>query len=164
MKKFILISILLIPIICYSQSKREDEQQSIFGHDVHLSYFVLGANTGFNFKINRPNAALNVGYRLYNFYASANMVVTTSFNSTNPIIFPFTLGYNIGSIQPFFSYSYQTIGAEAEQRFKGTPNEFINGWRTGFGLSYYFRNFPLSITAQRQGKINSLSVGVYKSF
>lgn len=163
MKKLIILLSFLLPIICYSQGKRE-ETQNLFGHDVHTSYFVFGANVGFNFKIDRPNAAINLGYRFYNIYASANMIVTTSFNATNPIVFPFTLGYNIGSFQPFISDSYETVGAEAQQRFQDSPNAFKNGFKPGFGLTYYFINFPLSITAQRTGKINSLSVGVYKSF
>lgn len=163
MKKVILSIVLLIPIFCFSQVKN-DEHQSIYGHSQNEIYFVFGANTGFNFKIDRPQAQILLGYRIQNFYLSANMIVTTSFNATNPIVFPFNLGYNIGAFQPFISYGWESVGAEAEQRFKGTPNEFINGWKPGYGLSFYFKQFPLSITAQRTGKINSLSVGVYKSF
>jgi hypothetical protein len=131
-------------------------------HDKH-NYAVFGCNVGYNAKVERPEAGAQLGYRLKNFYLSSNMIVTTSFNALSPVLFPFNLGYNIGSFQPFISYGYHLIGKEAETRFKGNPDA-ISAWKPGFGLSFYFKQFPLSITIQRQGKINIASIGCYKSF
>jgi hypothetical protein len=164
MKNLLLISMLIIfSNNVFSQSNK-NERQNIYGHSTKDNYLVLAGNVGYTFNINSVTGALQLGYRIKDFYISANMIVKVTQNALAPIIFPFNVGYNIKGLQPFISYGFQTIGIEAETRFKNTKDEFINGWRVGGGVSYYFRQFPLSITIQQQGKQQNLSVGIYKAF
>lgn len=130
-------------------------------HDTQKTrYGVAAISAGYTLEAG-VTASAQAGYRAYNFYLNAGMAVTLTRNATTPVVFPISLGYNIGSIQPFISYCYQTIGAEAEQRFRDTPDQFLNGWRLGGGVSYYFKSTPLAITVQQQGKQVSFSLTRY---
>lgn len=124
------------------------------------TYAVAGFNAGYSKYV---TAGVELGLKTGNVYFSLNQIISLTSNATVPKVFTANAGYNIGSLQPFISYGYQTIGGEREQLFKGTSDEFKNGFRLGGGMKYYFKNFPLSITAQRQGKQNNLSLGIYKT-
>lgn len=150
MKNLITAVMLMISINSYCQLTTADKQ----------TYAVAGFSAGYSKYV---TAGLQFGVRTGNIYISIDQLISVTSNATTPKIFKANAGYNFGSLQPFVSYSYQTIGAESEQYYKGTPDEFINGFRVGYGLSYYFKNFPLSITAQRQGKVNNINVGMYKA-
>lgn len=157
MKKFILylfittVIIEITPDPCKAQNKK-------------TNYAVFSADLGYTTNIKDMTGGLHLGYRFKNVFVSSGMIIRIGQNAVAPLIFPFNLGYNIGSFQPFISYSYESIGREAETRFKGTPNEFRNGFRPGAGLSYYFKTMPISLTAQRLGKQNNISIGIYQSF
>ncbi len=145
----LLIILLLCANICSAQMTREEKN----------TYAVLGFNAGYSKYI---TGGLELGLRTGNVYFSVNQIISLTSNGTIPKIFTANAGYNIGGFQPFISYGLQTIGAEREQYFHGTQDEFNNGFRFGGGLKYYFKELPLSITAQRTGKINNLSLGIYK--
>lgn len=141
------IILLLLATQSFAQMTREEKS----------TYAVAGFNAGYS---KYATAGLELGVRTGNVYLSARQIISITSDATVPKIFTANAGYNIGSIQPFVSYGWQTIGKEKEQLFK---DEFINGFRIGYGVSYYFKNFPLSITAQRQGKVNNIGIGIYKA-
>lgn len=151
MKRIILIAAVLSATQTFGQLTTEDKQ----------TFTVAGFNAGYSKNI---TAGLSLGVRTGNVYLSVAQIISLTSDATTPKIFTGNVGYNIGSLQPFVSYGYQTIGKEREQFFKGTSDEFLNAWRLGYGLSYYFRNAPVSVTVQRQGKVNNIGVGMYKSF
>lgn len=145
-----IIILLLLTVQSYAQMTTEDKQ----------TYAVAGFNAGYSRYV---TGGLQLGVRTGNIYLSVDQLISITSAATVPKIIKANAGYNIGSLQPFVSYSYQTIGSTAEQYFKGTSDEFINGFRVGYGISYYFKNFPLSVTVQRQGKVNNIGIGMYKA-
>lgn len=133
-------------------------------NDNKNTYPVLALDAGYSVRAKAPSVQLQFGVRTGDVYFSLNEIIAVSRNAVTPKIFAVNAGYNIGSVQPFISAGYQSIGAEAEARFRDTPDEFTNGFRVGYGVSYYFKKFPLSITLQQQGKETIFSAGMYKSF
>lgn len=154
-----LLLFLLLPVISFAQGALE-ERQSIYSHTAPDTYIVGAMNVGYTLKPAAPTLGLQFGIRMENIYLSTGM--TVSMKSVTQLSLPFTLGYNIGPVQPFISYSDQTIGTEREAALKGTPDAFVNGWRWGYGLSYYSKKIKhLSVTLQRQGKQTNFSLGMY---
>ena len=135
------------------------------GSDLDKQTFALAQfNAGYSIQAKAPTFGVGFGVRTGNVYLSFDDLIAISRNALIPKIFKINAGYNIGSFQPFISCGYQTIGAEAEAYFKDTPDQFLNGFRLGYGVSYYFKQFPLCITLQQQGKQTNLSTGFYKTF
>lgn len=151
-------------IICLSDKCKAQINDEKSNYNLHNNYTVFGVETGYNFNVNRPIIGAKLGYRYENVFVSASMMITTTFNAAAPFVFPMSVGYNIGSFQPFLSYSAQIIGKEAASRLKEEGIIFKDGWRPGAGITYFMKSIPLSFTIQRQGKINSLVIGCYVSF
>jgi hypothetical protein len=131
---------------------------------VKKSYFIVQMSAGYAIQPKVFNLTTQFGYKYENLYVSTNLVTRLSRNATLPFMFINNIGYNIGSFQPFISYGYHFIGKEAEQRFRNTPDQFLNGWRPGYGISYYYPLKPISFTIQQQGDQTLLSLGIYQSF
>lgn len=162
MKKLLSILLLkLLPVIVFSQTIHASETQNLYGHLSVQNYVIFGISAGYTQSV-APTLAAQLGLRSGDLYISANFIKKISSGRTSPIIvLPISVGYNIGSFQPFVSYGYQTIGKEAETLYEGTPQQFTNGWKPGFGLSYYYPLYPVYVTIQRQGKLNNISIGIY---
>lgn len=150
-----IITILLLISMYESKSQLNIDESK-------TSYPVIGFSTGYSLS-NGVNAGLQFGYRADNLYLNGDMIIPLTSSVFAPKIFTGSIGYNNGSFQGFISCGYHTIGGESEQYYKGTENEFINGFRFGGGIRYYPKTIPLSFTAQRQGKENILSVTLYKA-
>lgn len=150
----VIIIIIVIAALCSCKSYAQDEKPN---------YVFLKFQTGYMYK-QAFSGGMELGYRFNDFFVSTSAIIPATRKALAPKIFPVSIGRKIGQFEPFISYSIQTIGAEAEATFKGTPNEFINGWRVGYGLSYYFTNAPAEIKVQRQGKQTIASIGAVVVF
>lgn len=144
---------LLFPILLFSQINYDK-----------TNFAVASFHAGYSLKYNKPVTGVSFGYRLNNIYASLGTLIAVSSDATVPKIVNSSIGYNIGQFQPFFSYLYQTIGKNAEAYFHGSNDEFSNGFKTGFGLSYYLQSAPICFTVGKYGKDINTGISIYKSF
>lgn len=155
--KTIFIFLMLLSTFAYSQESKDQELQ------MKQSYAVGQISTGYSFQNENLNLSPQFGYRYYNIYVSTALSIPLTYEPNVPELFINSIGYNIGSLQPFISYSYHTIGKEKESRYKSTLKEFNNGWKFGYGITYYYPSLPISLTLQQQGKETLLSVGMYRA-
>lgn len=154
MKRIILMVAVLTAAQTNAQLKKDSDRNT---------YVVAGFNAGYSLTAGKPTAGLQLGLRAGNVYLSVNQILPLTSSSIAPKIFSANAGYNIGGLQPFITYSYQSIGKESEQYFKNTVYAFTSGWRPGFGVSYYFSNLPLCMTIQRLGKQNNCGLSIYQA-
>lgn len=156
MKKTILIaSIILSSYNTLKSQNKIDETKT--------NYPVVGFSTGYNVSHKSLNGGLHFGYKANKIYLSGDMFVPLARSVFVPFILTTNVGVNLSQFQPFISYGYSTIGRESEQLFKGTQDEFVNGFRFGYGIRYYLRPFPLALNVQKQGKEFVSSLTIYKS-
>ncbi len=153
MKTIILISIILSSHNSIAQQCLEDK----------TNYPVVGFSSGYNFTHKSLNTGLHFGYKLDKIYLSSDMIIPLTRSVFVPFIFTVNGGVNISQFQPFVSINYSTIGGEAEQLFKGTQDQFINGFKFGYGIRYYPLSVPLCLTIQKQGKEVIASLTLYKA-
>lgn len=127
------------------------------------SYPVVGFSTGYSLTHSVLNAGLQFGYKADLLYLSGDMIIPLTSSAFVPKIFTVNLGVNVSQFQPFISTSYQSIGAESELYYKGTDNEFMSGFRFGYGIRYYPLFIPICFNIQRQGKEFITSLTIYKA-
>lgn len=151
MKITLVVLLIFFSVYCKAQGSNIDKKTFSLVQ-MGIGYSVSKAITG----------NVQFGVRTGNIYLSADELIAISENVLIPKIFKINAGYNIRSFQPFVSCGYQTIGAENEAYFKNTPQQFLNGFRFGYGISYYFKILPLSITITEQGKETNLIIAFYK--
>lgn len=160
---FLAIILVLISLYGSAQNLRETPQ-SIYGNKKE-SFLYSGIGVGFMSKINSPTASLICGVKSGDHTnVELFMVIPVTNSSLAPRNFGVEYGYQISHFKPFIGAAYQTIGAEREAAFKGTPDQFLNGWRLSGGISYYSQKVPLYFTLQQLGKYTNAALGIYVTF
>lgn len=155
MKIIIIISALLLSASCYSKTRVIDTKET---------YFVAGIGLGYSLDRDAANSAIQFGFRTNDVYFSGNFAKRLTNNNLVPNLVGFSVGYNIGHIQPLVAYNYNFISSESSHRVRGTENEFNNKWVVGYGLSYYSKATPICLTSLIQNKEVIISVILYQSF
>lgn len=157
MKTKAIIPLLLLILSSYNSKSQNNLDEN------KKSCPVIGFSSGYSITHKSLNAGLQFGYRVDKLYLSGDMIIPLTTNVFVPRIFAVNLGVNLSQFQPFISVNYSTIGEESEQLFKGTKNEFINGFRFGYGIRFYPLSVPLNFTVQKQGKEFITSLSIYKA-
>lgn len=154
--------LLFITVNVMGQEQKKD-QQKVVGHE-KLSFIYTGMNFGYMNKVNSPTVELNAGLKVWHYNAELFMIVPTRILAVTPKMFGIKAGYQIGHFKPFIGLVDMSVGKETETRFKGTPDEFINGWRMGAGIAYYSKSFPFTISIEQLGKYICGNIGCYVTF
>lgn len=110
---------------------------------------VIGMGAGYSLK---TSAIFNwqLGAKINNSHVYYNQIVHLTRKDGVAQILGLRYGYNIGDWQPSIGYDYQ-IGGEIRNR-----------WCLGYGLTKYFKDLPLILSAGRSGKYTTFSIGAYK--
>ena len=148
----------------FAQMNNDNNRQTIYGHDTKDNYIVVGINGGYLTNAKKFSGELNAGGRMGDIYFAFYDVIPISFDALTPKVFGSQLGYDIGQFQVSVLYSYFTVGKEAEARLKGTDQEYKNGWKFGYGGSFYFKKFPIVLNYKRLDKNDCFSTGIYVTF
>lgn len=161
--KIILTSFFAVSMLSLTAQQRKQEEQNIYGHN-KTTFVYTGINVGYINKINSGTIGLEVGIKNGNLATELFMIVPTTTLAISPRMFGINVGYQIDHFKPFLGIVRQTVGAEVEQKFKGTSDEFINQYTSVYGITYYNRLVPLSITIEKLGKYSLASLGCYITF
>lgn len=117
---------------------------------------VIGMGLGYNIKAGTPVMNLQIGAKIAeHHHIYYNQLVNLTRKSNVPQILGLRYGYSIDTWQPFIGYDFHKGSSDK-------TNDKLTRFDIAYGISKYFKDFPLMINLGKSGKYITVSVGMYK--
>ncbi|MEO6452940.1 MAG: hypothetical protein ABIN97_02645 [Ginsengibacter sp.] len=116
---------------------------------------VIGMGAGYT-TAKSPVINLQFGFKAGNNLIYYTQLIHTTRNINAPQLLGLRYGYNICDFQLSAGLDYHLFGRE----YKAGKHE--EGFHYGFGITKYFKSFPLKVDAGMSGKYIIANIGFYK--
>ena len=94
-------------------------------------------------------------------HASLNLQIFSNAKALNvPVIGEARFGHIFGTLEVYGGYGYHYSSHTNTHNPKATLNQYVNGWKPGFGVIKHFNQSLFTVGAGLSGNIFALKIGI----
>jgi hypothetical protein len=91
-------------------------------------------------------------------HVSINLQVLGKIDAADiPVIGEARFGHSFGAVELYGGLGYHYASSDGEKFI----NDYVNGWKPGYGIIFKFPQTPFTVSAAMSGKIFSIQAGIF---